>query len=1322
MAITISSLTPAEPIVVTEGDTINFAVTASDDGGATLNYEWQISSDGGTNYSATGLTGNTNSFFNLGPVDSSVNGIFVRVAITNGVDTIYSDQESVGSRSVTVTAAPIILALVEGTVDDYPVSETIDVNETFDFTVTSSLQNVDISTPSNVNQISIVWQESTDDGSTWTNISAGGDYSITTSTEQFSTGSTTAYYRKSTLTVINSGYARNLYQYRSRISYTGASNTPVDTAAILLVVQPVISIFKQPGVDPLDTETFQCYKTGIANSGQLRVSVGAVSTSGQALSYEWQLSVEDENGYPEPWAVADDGTSGGTNQGAALTNSYRLKSGTNHTSPVLELDRFIFYNVIAFRCQITGSAAEPPVTSNIYYVYPNDVQTAPVLPASFENIEDKYGDIANRDIYPESEQSAEIIGELNIARNTGQNGDVQMVMQRQNPGESTWTDVLTGTQELTSDFLITYTQFPTNDTEELELTYQTPPLRVADDDGAKYRVKVTSSAVWTGSNTSKTLTEFYSNEATLNVYRTVYVSNQPSDASAFPNEGAAFSVTATPSSGLASDISYQWQYSTDNVTFVNFSNGGIYSGVNTSLLQISSVPSTLTYAHFRCVLSVPNQLASVTTTSAELYVKQDLFTSITNLNDQQVEENSVVSWTVVATSLSAAAPSYQWEKSTNFDPNTPVVATWSDISGATSPTYQILSAALSDAAYYRCKVTSFGGTVQYTNAAQLTVDALVITILKNISTTLEVLEGIGGTTTFETEAIASNSGAITYQWEYLPPGGSWQVAGDGFNNSEDDTRFYTPDSFVRSENGTKLRCKITAAGIPNPVYTNQCTITVNRRLTYVKAPDNLSVTIGTTLVIDLNPSWTGGVPSFQWQEGGSDISGATTSALIIPNIDSSYNGNVYRCKITLADCNQYAYTENNAVVVESVSATDYTKTVTIATQTAAQKPKFYSKETEKSGASIGTVICIPKPDSYVNNPAATFDDRGAWGIGHHGRAYNSGDASSAVTSGSIYNSNKPSWVSNSDYKSPKDLDSKNRFKGYIEMRGQELLASEFPELARMLGNTYGGTITGSYPAYNSTDTFRVPVTYGKKLMGTGNVSGNSGSVSVIPEYAPDGASGGDKLLPGSMGGVYNYVKSAQLPPGSTGITGDPDGTADGSINAETYTIGVFQTNGWETVEGFVQPKFSGTVTYTLPPPGDSFTANPVHAHSAIAVGAVDNYYAVNTSCNGNNDCLNTCSFPGSFRPTTGGAGEILPGPYGLSESTAGKLHTHTASGLNGSFDMVTDAGMIISDTTARMNLQSKQLFDNATSFYLRNNEAIPVNAAYFRLRYMIKAY
>ena len=39
MAITINSLTPADPIIVAAGDVINFAVSASDSGGATLNYE-----------------------------------------------------------------------------------------------------------------------------------------------------------------------------------------------------------------------------------------------------------------------------------------------------------------------------------------------------------------------------------------------------------------------------------------------------------------------------------------------------------------------------------------------------------------------------------------------------------------------------------------------------------------------------------------------------------------------------------------------------------------------------------------------------------------------------------------------------------------------------------------------------------------------------------------------------------------------------------------------------------------------------------------------------------------------------------------------------------------------------------------------------------------------------------------------------------------------------------------------------------------------------------------------------------------------------------
>ena len=1325
MAITISSLTPANPIVVTSGDTVNFSVIASDSGGASLSYQWQISFDAGATYSASGLTTNTNTFFNFGPLDSGSSGVYVRVVITNGVDTIYSDLEAgIGIRTVTVTASPIIVAFVETTVDDYPVSETIGVGDTFNFTATASLQNVDVTTTTNVNNIGIVWQESTDDGSSWSNIISTGDYGISASTELFP-GPNTAYYRKSTLTISNSGYSRNLNQYRAVFTYTGASNSPVNGAPIVLYVEPVISIFKQPGQDATDTKTLQCYKTGISGSGELKVSVGAFSTSGLDLSYYWEINVNDEDGYPnDNWVAAN------SVLGATTVYSFRLKPGTNHTSPTLQLERFIFYNVIAVRCLIFGSADEDPVYTTTHYIYPYDVQILPTLPSSIDAIEDRYGDIVNRDIYPEPIQNAIILGGIDEARNIGQNGDVLLTMQRKDPGTTTWYDIEVGVESATDDILIVYTQFPSNTSEITEFKHETFPLRVDTDNGAKYRLKATSSAVWSGTASGgtdvggKTLTPFYSNETTLNVYRTIYIDNQPSNVTAFANKSAAFSVSATPSSGFSSEITYQWQYSTSGTpgTYVDITNGGVYTGATTSLLQISTVSLNPTYSYYRCVCSISGQLASTTTTAVRLFVKEDLFNSITNLNDITVDEFSVVSWDVVATTLSASVPTYQWQYSVNFDPNNALVSSWSDIAGQTSSTFTIASAALTDAGFYRCKVTSAGGTVQYTNAAKLTVSALIITILKDIQTTYEVVEGQTGVITFECEGLSSNSGVISYQWEYLLPGGSWTAAGNGHLSSDDNTRFYTPDAFDRSEDGIKLRCKLTADGIPSPQYTSQCTITVNRRLTYVKSPNTLIVTIGSTMVIDINPSWTGDTPSFQWQDGGVDISGATSSQLVIPNIDSSYNGKVYRCKITLADCNQYAYTENNAVVIQSVSSIDYTKNITISTTVSSSKPSFYSKETEKSGAAIGTVICIPKPAGYVNNPAATTDDRNKWGMGHHGKGFNGGNVTSATTSGPVYTANKPAWVSNPNYKAAKSLDENNRFKGFVELRGQLCLAQEFPELARMFGTTYGGTITGTYPTYNVNDTFRLPLTYAKKLLGTGNVSGNKGSVSIIPEYNPNDTSGGDKNLPGSQGGVYNYIKSAQLPPGSSGISGDLDGTADGAINAETYTIGTFSTNGWGDVQGFPQPTFSGSVTYTLPSAQDRSTANPTHAHSAVSVGATAGYQAIKGGCNGYDSCLNTCSFPGSFRPTDAGSGEITDGPWGLSDSRAGKVHTHPTTGTVGTFDMVKDAGMIISDTTITMNLQSKQLFDNATSFYLRNNSAIPVNAPYFRLRYMIKAY
>ena len=64
-----------------------------------------------------------------------------------------------------------------------------------------------------------------------------------------------------------------------------------------------------------------------------------------------------------------------------------------------------------------------------------------------------------------------------------------MTMQRQNPGETTWNDVLVGTVEAHRGLSGSIYTFPSNDVDNTELLYQTPPLRVADDDGAKFRIK-----------------------------------------------------------------------------------------------------------------------------------------------------------------------------------------------------------------------------------------------------------------------------------------------------------------------------------------------------------------------------------------------------------------------------------------------------------------------------------------------------------------------------------------------------------------------------------------------------------------------------------------------------------------------------------------------------------------------------------------------------------------------------------------------------------------------------------------------------------------
>jgi hypothetical protein len=1336
MSILINSLTPVDPVIVS-GDTVTFIVNATDTTGEQLFYEWEYSTNGGLTYTSAGLFNNTESTFTTSPLSQNQSGIYFRVRVSNESGLVVNSNEvpTIGNRIVTVTAAPTIVILSE-----YEPSYTVPVGANLPLVTTGTVLNVNNSDPNVVAGLTVEWQYSINNGDTWLNINtATFSYNVVNEVFQASTDPS-VYARRSTLNLQNITFAINNYRFRARYFYTGASNSPVVVPETVVLVNPTISIFQQPGQNVNDTkDPVQAYKTSIANSGQIRVSVGAFTTSGQTLFYNWEFAIVDYSGTLGEWFPLSEGIQ---------SFWFRYRTGTPADSDVLQLDRTIYFEQIAFRVTISGSASELPVTSEPYYVYMKDVPVLPSPMGNKESLEDFYDPAV---VSPEDRiflsdfpiQTVTLSSNLDINRNTGLNGRITMTMQRKAPGASDFNDLSTTVSftPVSDSYTSTPSTLPTQST---EITHTTPPLRINLDDQSQYRVKVTSTAVFNLVNGQKQLIPFYSALSTITVFRAVYITTQPADILVFNNQTGSFIVGATTTS--PAPISYQWQDSTTATgPWQNIVNGGIYSGANTNFLTISPITTAIQRRFVRAIATTTQALSTATSFASRIFIRRDTFSAITALNDISIDEFDPISWTVEAQSESLGAITYQWQKSTNFNPAAPSSATWFAISGANSPSFIIPSVTRNDAGYYRCLLTSFGGETTTTNAAKLTVSPVEINIVLNLPLTLTFLEGRENERTLSVEAIPTRGPAATYQWQIKrTTDPDFVNFGLGFQGQTSDNRNFIPRAFdAITDNGAKIRCKIDAAGVPFTVFSNECTITVNRRFFYFADSENKNGTIGQGFVLDLQPSFTGGNPSYQWQvstnNGGvwNNIVGETSQVLSLSNVTSGMNNNLYRCRITLTACTQHQYSRNNVLFVNSVNEVDFTVPVRLLAVALQINPKFYSKEIEKLGAAIGTVVCVPKPDGYINDPSANNDDIVLWKTSITGDVVQNGAVSSVVSSGFIYNTNKPSWVTDSNYRSPKWLLQDDRFIGFIELRGQWLLKSEFPILYSVLGDSYGSTST----------LFKLPNPYGKKVMGTGNVNNNGGNVSIIPLYNADGTSGGDKNEAGSIGGQWNYSRSAQLPPGSPGDASIPDGTA-GSPDPATFSIGNFVTNGFLECEATANTSFTGTFSFRVGPLFSTPLATvPPHTHGGVSAGYIRGYDLNFNGCDG------VGTWSPCFYAVEPSEDFVISGPEGIADSERGIGHAHGLSDTpvqagnsssnhldgigdtssNTTYNTTLDidfkpgsirptASLFIDNVVVRLTNASRPIFNSSLRFFLRNNEELPVNSNYFRLKYMIKAY
>lgn len=204
-----SITTPPQSATLCLGSPVTFTVAAT---GTSLVYQWQVSTDGGANYSAAPGTNNGASY-TIGAITTAMNNNRYRVVI-NGTCT----PAATSAGAVLTVISPVV---VTDDADDITICETGNVS----FTVagTSSVP------------IIYQWQVSTNEGISYTAIANGGGYS----------GATTA-----TLTVsnVNSGMNNNIYRalLSNATCTTPVPSNTVDPAVLTVNARPTVGLTASP--------------------------------------------------------------------------------------------------------------------------------------------------------------------------------------------------------------------------------------------------------------------------------------------------------------------------------------------------------------------------------------------------------------------------------------------------------------------------------------------------------------------------------------------------------------------------------------------------------------------------------------------------------------------------------------------------------------------------------------------------------------------------------------------------------------------------------------------------------------------------------------------------------------------------------------------------------------------------------------------------------------------------------------------------------------------------------------------------------------------
>lgn len=335
------------------------------------------------------------------------------------------------------------------------------------------------------------------------------------------------------------------------------------------------------------------------------------------------------------------------------------------------------------------------------------------------------------------------------------------------------------------------------------------------------------------------------------------ITTHPLPVTVCANASTSLSVVAS-----GGPVGFQWQK--DNV---NITDGGVYSGATTSVLNISSGQAGDS-GMYRCLVTSLCGTSTIASNAALVTIKPRVVIS-SQPAAQPVCLGGTATFTVAAT---GGTLTYQWQKGTV------------NIAGATSATLTLTSITADSVAYYRCRVTNDCNTVT-SDSAPLTINTTAIT--NQPDAFAGCTQGTGGTATF---TITASGETLSYQWRK----GTTNLS-DGGRISGATSRILTISGLVAADAANNYNC----------VVATPCTSVTssNAALTLSSTPPVItthpvSQTECSSSFVVFSVAASGSNLTYQWKKDGVNISGATSSSFFISSLQANAHQGAYHCVVS----------------------------------------------------------------------------------------------------------------------------------------------------------------------------------------------------------------------------------------------------------------------------------------------------------------------------------------------------------------------------------------------------------------------------------------